>query len=319
MPAQLTLLEIANQVVNELGLPTINSVIGNQNSTARQILALANRSGDDLYQTQQWTQSQNLNIINIKTPVITAGDLVAGSETVSNIADTSQIVANYFAVTGVEIPTAARVTSVVDLHTIIMDEPSSVTATQSPIIVARDTFDIPADFKWFLNRTMWDRTNHWELIGPISPQVDEWQRSGIVTVGPRKRWRQVGLPNTCWRIWPPPTATTDYPSTLVFEYESAYWVLGTDGVTRKANFQVDTDTPIVDSQAIVLSTKWRLWQIKGFEYGAMQAEANDYISRLAARDGGSPDLTLGRRRSPEDYLLNPWNAPDGNWAGPGNS
>lgn len=319
MPAALTLLQIAGQVVDELGLPTLNSVVNNQNTTARQILALANRSGDELYQAHQWTQSQNLNVINIVTPTyIGNAVMVAGSPTAiltSNVG----IVANYFAVTGVEIPTAARVTAVnVDGVTITMDEPSSFTGS-SPVVIARDTFDIPSDFKWFLNRTMWDRTNHWELIGPISPQVDEWQRSGIVTTGPRKRWRQVGLPNTCWRIWPPPTATTDYPTTLVFEYESAYWVLSADGITRFPNFKTDADTPVVDSQAIVLSIKWRLWQIKGFEYGAMQAEANDYVSRLAARDGGSPDLTLGRVRGPGDYLLNPWNAPDGNWAGPGNS
>jgi hypothetical protein len=313
MAAQQTLLQISQAVVDELGLPAITSVIGNMTTTARQILALANRAGDELYQTHQWTASQNLNVINIGTPVTTAGDLVAGLTTISNIADTTGIVANAFAVTGIEIPTAARVVTVVDQHTIVMDEPAPITQLQSPMIFARDTFDIPADFKWFLNRTMWDRTNHWELIGPISPQVDEWQRSGIVTVGPRKRWRQVGLPNTCWRIWPPPTATTDYPSTLVFEYESAFWVLGADGLTRKASFQADGDTPIVDSQAIVLSIKWRLWQIRGFEYGAMQAEALDYIARLSARDGGSADLTLGRRLTPEDYLLTPWSAPDGNF------
>ena len=313
MVAALTLLTIANRVTGELGLSLLTSVVGNQNSVAQQILALANRSGDELYQSHQWTQSQNLSIINIGTPVTTTGNLVAGSKIITNIPDTSGIVANYFAVTGIEIPTAARVTSVDSATQVTMDEPAPITQAASPMIFARDTFDLPADFKWYLNRTMWDRTNHWELIGPISPQVDEWQRSGIVTQGPRKRWRQVGLPNTCWRIWPPPTATTDYPSTLVFEYESAYWVLGVDGVTRKAFFTADDDTPVVDSNALVLAIKWRLWQIKGFEYGAFQQESNDYVSRLASRDGGSADLTLGRRPNPDDYLLSPYQVPDGNW------
>lgn len=313
MPVALTLLEIANQVTGELGLPQLGSVVGNSNAIARQVLALANRSGDELYQAHQWTMLQNLKVINITTPITTTGDLTAGSGIISNIPDTTGIVANYYAATGIEIPTAARVIEVIDINTVRMDEPAPITQVASPIIFARDTFEIPEDFKWYLNRTMWDRTNHWELIGPVSPQVDEWQKSGIVTTGPRRRWRQIGLPNTCWRIWPPPTATTDYPATLVFEYVSDYWVLGMDGVTPQVRFTTDLDKPIVDSQAIVLAVKWRLWQIRGFEYGAMQQESNDYVSRLSARDGGSPDLTMGRLMTPGDYLLSPWQAPDGNW------
>lgn len=315
MPAPLTLLQIAQASVNELGLPSLNSLVGNLTTIARQILAFANRSGDEIYQAHEWTASQNLYVINIQAPVYIGNAVtVAGSQD-ALLTTNAGITANYFAITGVQIPTAARITAVnVDGVTVTMDEPSAFTGS-SPVVIARDTFALPNDFKWYLNRTMWDRTNHWELIGPISPQTDEWQRSGIVTVGPRKRWRQVGLPNTCWRIWPPPTATTDYPSTLVFEYESAYWVLGADGITRKQSFTADTDTPVIDSQALILAIKWRLWQQKGMSYSAMQAEYNDYISRLSARDGGSPDLTMGRLLTPEDYLLTPWNAPDGNWPG----
>lgn len=315
MPAALTLLQIAQAVVDELGLPSLGSVINNANATARQVLALCNRAGQELHQAHQWTPLQNLCVINITTPTYIGNAVSVAGSTNITVTTTAGIVANYFAVTGVEIPTAARVTAVnVDGVTLTMDEPSAYTGT-SAVVIARDTFALPDDFKWFLNRTMWDRTNHWELLGPMSPQADEWQRSGIVTVGPRKRWRQVGLPNTCWRIWPPPTATTDYPSTLVFEYVSDYWVNSTLGVPQ-AQFTADTDTPIVDSQALILDVKWRLWQIKGQPgWGAYQAEALDYISRLAARDGGSPDLSMGRNIYPDDYLLTPWNAPDGNWGG----
>lgn len=314
MAVSQTLLQIANAVLDELGLPSLTSVVGNTDATARKILALANRTGDELYQTQQWTALQNYTIINIGNPTYSGNAVtVAGSTTVV-ISTTAGITANYFAITGVEIPTAARVINVAgDGITLTMDEPSQYTGT-SPVVIAQDTFNIPVDFQWFLNRTMWDRTNHWELIGPVSPQVDEWQRSGIVSVGPRKRWRQVGLPQQCWRIWPPPTAITDYPSTLVFEYVSDYWVQSSTG-TLKGSFTADTDTTVVDPQGIILGIKWRLWQQSGFEYGAMQAEYNAYISRLAARDGGSPDLSLGRRRLRDDYLITSFNVPDGSYPG----
>jgi len=49
----------------------------------------------------------------------------------------------------------------------------------------------------------------------------------------------------------------------------------------------------------------------------MQAEYLDYVSRLAARDGGSADLSLSRRADP-NWLIGPWNVQDGNFPGQGN-
>jgi hypothetical protein len=151
------------------------------------------------------------------------------------------------------------------------------------------------------------------LIGPQSPQFDQWQRSGIVTTGPRRRWRQIGHRPTVFRLWPPPTATT-VPAALVFEYVSDGWVNHSD-VTYGMRFTVDTDTSLLDDQALILGCKWRMWQIKGFDYAPMQAEYVDYVNRLRARDGGMPDLSMTRRSYP--YLITSANIQDGNF--PGNS
>lgn len=311
-----TLLQIGQAVVNELGLPALGSVVNNSNITARQIYALSNRTGDEIYQSHPWVVSQAQHIVEIGNAIITTGDTLAQSGVVSNIPDTTGIVANYFAVSGNSLLQSSRVSEVVDAHTVIVDMDATETTIGGELIFARDTFAVPDEFKWFTNRTMWDRTNHWELIGPISPQADQWQRSGIVTVGPRRRWRQIGENPTSWRLWPPPTASNDYPSTMVFEYNSRYWAADALGV-RKAQFTADSDTSVIDAQAIILGVKWRLWQAKGFEYGAMQAEYNDYVQRLAARDGGSADLSLAKGRS-DYYLLGPQNVQDGNFPGPGN-
>lgn len=311
-----TLLEIARAVVDELGLPPITFITGNQNGTARQIVALANRAGDELYQAHQWVQSQIQHIVEVNDTILTTGDTTVSSTIVSNIPSTAGIVANYFAAVGGGLQQSTRVVEVIDPNTLRVDMDATDTQVGAPLTFARDTFTMPEDFSWFLNRTMWDRTNHWELIGPMSPSADQWERSGIVSIGPRRRWRQVGLLPTNWRLWPPPTASNDYPSTMVFEYESEYWALNAGG-DRIPRMTADDDTPIVDAQAIILSVKWRLWQAKGFEYGAMQAEYLDYVSRLAARDGGSADLSLSRRADP-NWLIGPWNVQDGNFPGQGN-
>lgn len=310
-------LEITQAVVNELGLPAVTFVTNNQNTTVRQIMALANRAGDELYQAHQWTQSQELHVVNIGEPVTTTGDIVSGSVVITNIPSTAGITANYFAVTGDYIITSARVVEVIDGTSVRIDEPATDTQVGASLVFCRDTFDVPDEFKWFIDRTMWDRTNRWELIGPVSPQTDEFNRSGVVTTGPRRRWRQVGVGPTNWRLWPPPSAPGDFPATLVFEYISRFWAISEAGV-RKTKLEVDEDSPIIDAQGIILSTKWRLWQAKGFDYGPLQAEYLDYVSRLAARDGGAADLSLAKPwQSPA--LITPANVPDGFWPGEGNN
>lgn len=311
-----TLLQIAQAVVNELGLPPLASLVGNNTPDARIILSLVNRSGDEIYQSHPWTCSQDYHIVEIETPITTVGDVHAGSDIIDNIPDTTGIEGVYFVVVGNGILQSTRVTEVIDGNSVRMDQFPTEDGTATELVFARDTYEMPDQFKWFANRTMWDRTNHWELVGPMSPQADQYERSGIVPSVPRKRWRQVGQLPTAWRLWPAPTASGTYPATLVFEYNSRYWASNAAG-TRQATLSDDTDYPVIDAQAIVLAVKWRLWQQKGFEYGAMQAEANDYVSRLAARDGGSPDLSLAKRRD-FYWLIGPQNIQDGSFPGPGN-
>lgn len=307
------LLEIVTASCDELGLTAPTIIAGSNDPTARQLYALANRSGDEIYQSYGWTALQQERIVNIAAPINTTGNVTASSDLVTGIPSTAGIVANLWAVSGDSIPIAARIVEVVDANTVRMDMPASETIVGTPVTFARDTYAVPDDFGWWIARTMWDRTNRWELIGPISPQIDEWQRSGVVTTGPRRRWRQIGQKPNVWRLWPPPTAPSDYPGSMVFEHQSKYWVIGNDGTT-KPRFAADTDSPIIDEQALILAVKWRLWQAKGFDYLAMQAEYNDYVSRLGARDGGAADLTLAKPR-PRTVLLGPENVQDGYFPG----
>ena len=319
--AEYTYLELCNQVTAELGLPVLSTIENNPNQTARQIGALMNRSGDDVYQAYPWRGSQDYTIINIGAPVQTTGDLVAGDDHIYNVGDTSGIVANQFAITGstssseTGIQQAARVVEV-GADYLVMDMPALSDEVGAALVIARDTYAVPDAFKWFANETMWDRTNHWQLVGPLSPQAYQWLTSGIVPTGPRRRWRQVGTDPVSWRLWPAPTAPNSYPASLVFEYNSKFWARAADGTSQQW-LVADDDYPVIDGQALVLHTKWRWLQTKGFEYGAQQAEAVNFTEQLAARDAGAADLRLDRRRD-NYYLLNIENVPDGSWPGPGN-
>ncbi len=315
--ASYTFLQLCNQVVAELGLPALTTVYNNPNQTARQVGALMNRAGDEMYQDSSWIVSQAQHIVEIEDAITTTGSYDPSSNLITSIPSTTGIVANQFAVVGGGdsstdgLQTSTRVIDVVNSTTVEIDMVPLGTAVATDLIFARDTYAVPDDFKWFANQTMWDRTNHWQLVGPLSPQAYQLLVSGIVPTGPRRRWRQIGEDPVSWRIWPPPTASNDYPATLEFEYNSKYWARTEAGVPQQW-LTLDDDYPVIDGQALVLHTKWRFNQAKGFSYGPMQAEAIDYVNRLSARDGGSPDLSLSRPRG-LGYLIGPENIPDGSW------
>jgi len=94
------------------------------------------------------------------------------------------------------------------------------------ITIAANTasYNLPADFDYAIARTGWDRNNHWELMGPISPQ--EWQlyKSGIIATLPRKRFRVMGANGSNqFNVFPTP-GTADAGTFLAFEYQSANFV-----------------------------------------------------------------------------------------------
>jgi hypothetical protein len=313
--AQLTLLQIVDAVTGELGLVSPGSVVGTNDLQTQQLLRLVNRSGDTIKRVHNWTVLQNLFTLNVGAPLLTTGTTLGGSPIISNIPTTAAITAGTFVVTGSNIPVAARVLSVDSITQITMDMVTTGTGTTSGVTLtfSKDTYPEPTLFDRFINGTGWDRTNRWQLIGPDSPQMDEYHRSGIVTTGPRRHFRQVGsLAAGTYRLWPPPQ-TIDTPFQIAWEYVTLGWCQSASG-TMQTSMQADTDVPLLDSQAIILDVKWRFLEAKGIPTAAsMQSEAQDYIMQLIARDGGAPTLNAGRRFQP--YLIGSWQVPDGNWPG----
>ena len=322
----LTLLQMVNAAQAELGLPQSDTVVGNTDPTTVQMLALANRTIDELRRCNPtgWTAMQFEYDLVIPVAINTTGDfLTSFTPTISNIPDTTGILANYFSVAGSSVAQAARVQQVVDANTVTMtmESVNTAAATSQDVEFAQDTFPVPGGFDWFQNRTMWDRTNRWELIGPDSPQIDQWHRSGIVTTGPRRHFRKIGPYANTFRIWPPPNEIKT-PLQLVFEYMSLYAVNQQAGApvppsppTYGQYFTSDTDQPLLDDQAIVMGIKWMFWEIKGFgSYVTMQSRWLDYVDRLIGRDGAAQTLQLAKRVSP--VFLSPSNVQDGFFPSP---
>lgn len=308
----------------ELGLPVAVSVVGNTDVTTAQMFALANRVLDELRSmnaTSGWTALQFEYDLVVPVPLLTTGNFLAPfTSVISNIPSTAGILPNATAISGTNIPQGARVVSVPDGATVTMNMQSinPDVSLGADLIFAQDTFPEPSGFDSFQNRTMWDRTNHWELLGPTSPQVDQWHNSGIVTTGPRRHFRSVGPYVNNWRIWPPPFEITA-PIQLVFEYRSVNAVdVSGAGTSFAQYFANDLDTCLLNDQAMVTGIKWMFWEIKGMgSYVTLQNRWADYVNQLIGQDGAAPTLQLAKRRSP--IFISPANVQDGFFPGPSGS
>lgn len=317
-----TCLQIANAALGELGFPQVVALNGNTDPTAIQVLALLNEEGEELRDTpeESWTAMQTEFNLVVNAPVITTGNVSLNSGVVTNIPTTAGLTAGNWSVFGSFLPSAARILSVDSLTQVTLTMESTGAVANTPLTFAQDTYAMPGDFKAYIPRTWWDRTNRWALLGPDSPQLDQWHRSGIVQTGPRRHWRQLGNSlNNTYRIWPAPAELVN-PIQLVYEYISTNWVNvngSTTSTGTAAGFSNDTDTSFLDDRALIRGLKWRFKKIKG--YGGWENDRNDYIDfvdRLIGRDGGSETLSMVKRIHP--FLISPESAvQDGYFPQPG--
>ncbi len=334
----LTVLQMVQQAEAELGLPQSASVFGPgvQDNTGIQMGALANRVLDELRRLNRWTQLQFEYDLVVTPPIITTGNIAPVSNVITNVANLVGVTPQSWQVFADSLPIAARVSTVDNSSqvTLSMESTNNAPLINTPLTFARDTYPMPVGFDWFQNRSMWDRTNRWELLGPDSPQMDQWHRSGIVVTGPRRHFRQLGPGSAPYvdqfRLWPPPAEIVN-PLQLVFEYLSSAAVVvnGTPGpftqgfspgfagqsITYAKFFANDSDQPVLDDQAIILGIKWMFWEAKGFgSYSTMQNRWVDYVDRLVARDGAAPTLSVVKRVNP--IFISPANVQDGFFPGP---
>ena len=316
--AQRTVLQIVNQVQQEMGLPQSSTVIGNTDLTTVQLLSFLQLANEELrdYSDEGWKVLQfEFNLI-INPPIVTTGNTTLNSAVLTNIPSTAGLSANYWAVTGSDIPQSARILSVDSATQVTMTMAAVGAVTGAILTFAQDTYAMPSDFRKYTNRTWWDRSNRWELLGPDSAQLDQWHRSGIVATGPRRHFRNIGPFANTYRIWPPPAdlaATSEIQA--VFEYISLNSVMVNGSQTSFAKtFANDADVPLLDDRALMLGMKWRMWEQKGMNWMAKRDEYDRWVDRVMARDGGAKTLNMVKRVNP--IFISPSNIQDGFYPGP---
>jgi hypothetical protein len=277
---------LVQQCTNELGIPTPATVAGNASQDVIQILALMNACGYELLRRADWRELTKQH--TFYTEAITSGiPTTAGLDTT-------------YQVQGVGIPNATYVTAVTGTTTLTVNYAPTEAQVDGQLIFQKVKYNLPADYNSTVNRTHWDKSKRWEMLGPESAQQWEWLLSGYISTGPRIRWRLLG---PYFQIWPGMNAG----ELLGFEYRSNAWAYNALGVPKNS-FTSDTDTCVYPDRVMVLGTKLKYFEAKGFDTTALY---RDYLAELETaigQDVAAANLSFAPR--PGTVLIGYDNIPD---------
>ena len=291
---------------DELGITSPASIIGNTDPQVRQLLALSNREGKEIYEmggrTGGWQEL--VKTYSFTTAGITGltGNVTQGSAVITNISSTSGISATTWCVTGNGLQYPSRIVSVDSSTQVTVDMPATITGTAVALTFGQDTYSMPSDFSYFVPQTFWDTPFRWQLLGPMSAQEWEVLKRGISPTGPRKRFR---IMDGNFYIDPIPSTNT---AVEIFEYYTDAWCNSATG-TAQPQWAADTDTYALDDELMIMGIKWRFLRAKGLDYSEESAQWNTRLERLQARNGGERTLPLNAT-SEGVNLINSQNCPD---------
>ena len=91
-----------------------------------------------------------------------------------------------------------------------------------------------------------------------------------------------------------------------FHYQQNTWAKASDN-TRKAAFDADSDTFMLDERLLKLGLIWQWRELKGLPYAEDMQNYEMLQAKLIAADKGSRTIRIGTPRLPAgDELAYPW-------------
>jgi hypothetical protein len=300
-----TLLQLVQQASAEMGLAIPNTVAGNTAVDVVQMNYLINAAGNELAREYPW---EALNVeydwysqYSESNGAIIDGTYVITGVDPATVAFINAAGATNFQVQGEGVIQSTQVVSA--LGTSVTINSAATSDGSGNYVFGQVMYTLPSGFDRITDRTQYDKSKRWEMLGPETPQQWQWLKSSYISTGPRIRWRIMGQK---FQIWPL-TSTNEY---LSFEYISSNWATSAAGVGQ-TQFIQDTDTCIYPDRLIVLGLKKKYFEVKGFDTSAFQRDYDMQLNIAKANDAGSPTLSLAPRTA--NVLIGWENIPDANY------
>lgn len=300
-----TFLQLIQQAANELGIPEPSQVVGAVDDQSKLLLALAQREGKQFSVRANgeggWNNLHKEYVFFTLVNTATTGNITSGSRVITSIPSTVGLVAEIWFVTGTGLPTKAKIVSVDSSTQVTLDRPCTATTTGVSLVFAQTGYSLPSDFEYFTQKSYWDGSYRWQLLGPISAQEKQVLRYGISPTGPRRRFY---VRSNKLYLDPVPSTTNE---TIAYDYYSNAWCQSASGAAQTL-WTADTDIYNLDEDCFILGIKWRYLRAKGLDYNEEETLYEDAASRVMSRDGGNRDLPLGAQGG--QRFLNGENIPD---------
>lgn len=293
-----TMLQLMQQVTNELGVPTPTAVATNTTQDVIQLLALMNARGYMLLRKADWRELTKPYTF-FTSYLTTTGTYAANSQVITGIPSTAALDTTFMVVAN-GYPNATFIQSVDSATQVTVNTQTTGAATNGVIYFQKVKYAFPTDYDAIVPRTQWDKSKHWEMLGPEDAQQWEWLLSGFIATGPRVRWRLLG---NYFQIWP----GFSNAENLGFEYRSKGWAAAADG-TAKNSFTLDTDTCIYGDRLMVLGTKLGYFESKGFDTTALYRDYMTELETEIAQNVSAANLSFAPR--PGSVLIGWDNIPD---------
>lgn len=169
------------------------------------------------------------------------------------------------------------------------------------LVTADQDYALPADFRWIIPNTTYNRDDNRIVLNPISSQEWQFLKAWTSIAGLTRRAR---IRNNLLEF-EETIAAADNGKTIAFEYLSSYWADTAAGGAKKSKFTLDTDVALIDEELITLGLIWRFRRAKGLEFESEQAEYMAQVNLIKAADGGASTLSLNANNAKSLSLTNP--------------
>jgi hypothetical protein len=295
-----TLLQLVQQATGEMGLNQPTQVVGNSSSDVIQIYSLINSVGYEVQRDHNWEAlDKEYRFYTVYTTLTCT--LVEDSVNVTTVESTTGL-SNLYIVTGTGINQDTYVNTVTGAHSLTLSQAATTSGVYT-LYFSQAKYPLPSDWDRQVDRTHYDKSKRWEMLGPTDAQQWQFLKSSYISTGPRIRYRILG---GYFQVWPAMN-TDEY---LGFEYMSNQWATSSAGVTQ-TSFQADTDTCIFPDRLMVTALKKKYFEIKGFDSTAFTRDYLQQLSFAKANDSGS--ATLSFAPTPGSVLIGFENIPDANY------
>ncbi|CAB4160851.1 hypothetical protein UFOVP770_14 [uncultured Caudovirales phage] len=295
-----TLLQLVQQATGEMGLNQPTQVVGNSSSDVIQLYSLINSVGYEVQRDHNWEAlDKEYRFYTVYTTLTCT--LVEDSVNVTTLESTTGL-SNLYIVTGTGINQDTYVNTVTGANSLTLSQAATQTGVFT-LYFSQAKYPLPSDWDRQVDRTHYDKSKRWEMLGPTDAQQWQFLKSSYISTGPRIRYRILG---GYFQIWPAMN-TDEY---LGFEYMSNQWATSSTGVTQ-SSFLADSDTCIFPDRLMVTALKKKYFEIKGFDSTAFTRDYLQQLSFAKANDSGS--ATLSFAPTPGAILIGFENIPDANY------